>query len=595
MSGRRRNEGLLLERSTSIAGPAVPARDGRTVPMSDAAEWLARLSLRQKVAQIVMPRIGGEYMPAGSADFERYRHWVSDLEVGGVIVSMGPPLEIAAKLNTLQGLAPLPLLVSADMESGPGRVLTGGVILPYGLENGGGTQFPPLMALGATADTGTAYELGRITALEGRAVGIHVAFAPVVDVNSNPRNPIINTRSYGADPELVARMAAAHVRGLQDHGMLATAKHFPGHGDTATDSHLELASTTATADAMRRVHLTPFRAVIEAGIACIMSGHIATPSLTGDSVPATLSPELIDTLLRSEMGFAGLVFTDALDMGAITKDHGAAGAGLLALRAGVGVLLQPPAADVAAVISGVVEAVEQGILAEERVDSAVRRVLAAKQRLGLFEDARVSLDRVPEVVGIPAHVDSAVDAASRAITVLRNADALLPLASRSALCAVFTEEHDPLMGRHFIDELTPCMPRLETLTLDAAAGPATLAARLEQFAAAAELVEIVIFAPFTRVAPGIDAAALNADVVACVEDISRRRWVAIVSFGNPYIFERFPLAACHVAAWSGSQTMQRAAARALAGRTAVRGTLPIPVPPLYESGAGMQLDPARRP
>src|SRR5690606_12440543 len=275
---------------------------------------------------------------------------------------------MAVKLNMLQQMADVPLLVTADMEHGPGQVLNAGTILPYGLENGGGTRFPPLMGLGAAGEERYAYELGRVTALEGRAAGVHITFSPVVDVNNNPSNPIINTRSYGADPALVSRLATAHVRGIQEHGMLATAKHFPGHGDTGTDSHVDLPLITVDKARVDAVELPLYRAVFKADVAAVMSAHIAFPVLTGDTVPATLNPRLLSGLLRDELGFDGIVFTDALDMGAIVDGWGSGQSAVMALQAGADVLLQMLPNDVPVVIDAVVDAVERGILTEARID-----------------------------------------------------------------------------------------------------------------------------------------------------------------------------------------------------------------------------------
>ena len=344
---------------TVAAGPSPSA----AVP-EDAEAWveatLAAMSLREKVGQLVVPWIDGSYVARGDAAWEQARAWVADDGVGGLIVSVGPPLEIASKLNLLQREAAVPLLVAADLERGPAQRLTGGTVLPYGIETGGGTDFPPAMALGAADDERLAYEVGRVTAREARAVGIHMVFAPVVDVNNNPANPIINTRSYGADPRRVARLAAAQVRGLQEHGVLATAKHFPGHGDTDVDSHIGLPVVSADRARLDSLELVPFRAALDAGVSAVMAAHIAFPALTGDSLPATLSPALTTGLLRDELGFDGLVVVDALDMGAITEHFSREEAAVRALRAGADVLLMPT--DVGATIDAVVDAVRRGEL-----------------------------------------------------------------------------------------------------------------------------------------------------------------------------------------------------------------------------------------
>src|SRR5690606_22700428 len=292
----------------ALMGCAQGAAGAGEAPGPDGAEaWaeatLRRLTLREKVAQLVVPWIDGSYLAVGTDAYERLRGWVQDDGVGGVIISIGPPLEVASKLNLLQELAPLPLLVAADVERGPAQRPTARTARPSGIELGGGTDVPPIMALGATGDERLAYEVGRITALEVRATGIHMAYAPVVDVNYNPSNPIVNTRSYGEDPELVARLGAAHIRGLQDHGVLATAKHFPGHGDTEVDSHIGLPILEFDRERLEAVELPPFRAAIEAGVAAVMVAHIAFPSLTGDSTPASLSRAITTGLLREELGF----------------------------------------------------------------------------------------------------------------------------------------------------------------------------------------------------------------------------------------------------------------------------------------------------
>ena len=367
-----------------------------TQPGSDA--WvdrtLAEMTLREKIGQLIYPRITGAYMPTGGTEYERVRQWVTEYGIGGVIVSHGPPLEIAAKLNAIQGMAKVPLIVTADMEHGPGQILNAGTVLPYGLENGGGTRFAPIMSLGATGDPKLAYELGRITALEARAVGVHVTFAPVVDVNNNPNNPIINTRSYGAEAELVGRLAAQHIRGLQDNGMIATAKHFPGHGDTGVDSHVDLPIVTVNKQRATEVELPPFRTAIENGVGAVMSAHMAFPAMTGDSIPATLNPQILTGLLRGELQFKGLVFTDAMDMGAIVKTYGREHSVVMAMKAGADVLLQPYQQDLPMIMSALERAVKSGELPEARIDEAVRRQLQMKQRLGLHQQRMVDLARL---------------------------------------------------------------------------------------------------------------------------------------------------------------------------------------------------------
>src|SRR5919107_4169727 len=256
---------------------------GRTAPLPQPAQFpgqpgtlemdldalLASLSLRDKIAQLVVPWIPGSYAAFDDEAFARMQAWVDSLHVGGPLISVGSPLDVAAKLNRLQERSALPLLIGSDLEAGTAIRLNGG------------TPFPPNMGVGATSSDTNAYEIGRITALEGRAVGIHLAFAPVADVNNNPANPIINVRSFGEDPHAVGRLVAAEIRGLQDHGMLAAAKHFPGHGDTGTDSHISLPVLFSNWARLDSVELVPFRSAIAARVTAIMSAHIALPGVEG--------------------------------------------------------------------------------------------------------------------------------------------------------------------------------------------------------------------------------------------------------------------------------------------------------------------------
>lgn len=566
-------------------GVAAPSR--RTAVAGD--DWAARtlrgMSLRQKAAQLIMPRIGGEYVPAGTGAYERMRYWVDDLGVGGVIVSLGAPLELAAKLNMLQAMADVPLLVAADMEHGPGQVLTGGVILPYGYENGGATRFPPLMGLGAAGDDQLAYELGRITALEGRAAGVHVAFAPVVDVNNNPANPIINTRSFGADPALVSRLASAHIRGLQKHGMIATAKHFPGHGDTGIDSHIQLPVITVDRARVDRIELPPYRAAIDAGLGAVMSAHIAFPALTGDSVPATLHPTMLSELLRKELRFRGVIFTDALDMGAIVSGYGSGAAAVMALRAGGDMLLQMLPDDVPVVIAAIVDAVRRGELTEARIDESLLRILRAKQRLGLHQQRLVSLERIPEIVGIEPHLDVARQAARRSITLVRNRKGLLPLRDQRVLSIIYTDDAEPFAGRGFERELAAWLPQVRTALISRATGREQLAA----LGAVADSVDVVLFSPFIRVSAGKLELAMAASVAALVTELQQRRPVVITVFGSPYVLEQFPDVDTYVIAWGPWEPLQTAAAHALTGAAPTTGRLPIPIPPFHLLGEGIRI------
>ena len=275
----------------------------------DARSWslmvLGEMTLEEKVAQMVMPWVLGDFSPEGSEDHKRLTAMIDSFGIGGVIVSVGSPSEVAVKLNDLQNHSQYPLLVAADLETGAGFRFGGGVDGPTNIVLGGATMFPSLMAFGATGDPELAYELGRITGVEAKAVGVHIPFAPVLDVNNNSDNPIINIRSFGEDPSQVAQMGISFVRGIQDNGSIATGKHFPGHGDTEIDSHIALPVFEHDRQRLEDIELVPFQAAIDAGMRAIMTAHIAVPDLSGNRLPATLTEEVLTDLLRVQMGFEG--------------------------------------------------------------------------------------------------------------------------------------------------------------------------------------------------------------------------------------------------------------------------------------------------
>ncbi|MEO2159203.1 MAG: glycoside hydrolase family 3 N-terminal domain-containing protein, partial [bacterium] len=344
-------ENITQERSATDPSQAVVADSSQEQPTLDVEEsdhsghWaqtvLSEMTLGEKVAQMMMPWILGDFSPEGSDDHDRVMSMIDSFGIGGVIVSVGSPSEVAVKLNGLQNHSEYPLLVAADLETGAGFRFGGGVDGPTNIVLGGATMFPSLMAFGATGDPELAYELGRITGLEAKAIGVHVPFAPVLDVNNNPENPIINIRSFGEDPAEVARMGVSFVRGIQDNGSIATGKHFPGHGDTGIDSHNALPVFEHGKERLQEIELVPFQAAIDAGMRAIMTAHIAVPDLSQDRLPATLTEKVLTDLLRSQLGFEGIVFTDAMDMGAVTRTFPDGEASVRAVMAGADVILMP--------------------------------------------------------------------------------------------------------------------------------------------------------------------------------------------------------------------------------------------------------------
>ena len=532
------------------------------------------LTLREKAAQLVMPWIPGDYWPSDGAAVALQQ---VDDGVGGFVVGIGPsPYDIAEKLNTLQRAARLPLLIAADFESGPGARIRESV------------AFPGNMALGATDRELDAYEVGRVIATEGRAVGIQFDFAPVVDVNNNPLNPIINVRSFGENPQRVAALATAYIRGLREHGMLSAAKHFPGHGDTGTDSHIALPVVTASRARLDSVELVPFRAAVREGTDAVMTAHLAVTGLGGEgSPPATLSPFIVDTLLRRDLGFQGLVVTDALNMGAIVSRYGAAQAAVMALEAGADILLMP--ADPKAAIDAVVDAVSRGDVSEARLDSSVARVLAAKARVGLFQSRLVDINRISAAVGSAPDVALAQDISQRSLVLVKDSLGMVPLPAarrRHLLVVSYGNEAFREVGGTFSTSVRSALDTLRTFRLWPASGPASFDSLRAEAAGASAVVFLAASQP-TAWRP--DAVDIPAPVAALIDSLAANGApVAAVSLGSPYVLAQIPHVPAYVVAWSDNEITERALARAFLGMSPITGKLPVSLPPAFPAGTGLE-------
>jgi len=555
------------------------------------AQWadgiLASLTLREAVGQLVFPWISGAYAAEDDPEFLQTVRWVEEEGIGGVVVSIGTPHAYAAKLNALQRRARVPLLVTSDFENGgPGMRIAHSYALPSLLPQGGGTSFPPTMAFGAVGELELVERFAEATAREARAVGVHVLFAPVVDVNSNPENPIINTRAFGEDPETVGWMGEAFIQGAWRGGAMATAKHFPGHGDTRVDSHLVLPEVEADRERLDAVELRPFRIAVAAGVDGVMTAHVAMPGVLGpDAPPATLSPEIMTGILREEMGFQGLLFTDALRMGAITEHYGAGEAAVLAFEAGADVLVIP--ASVPGAIDAMVEAVESGRISRERLDASVRRILEAKARLELHRGAQVSLEDLTRVVGREEHRALADEAAARSITLVRDRDGLVPpdpLNLRQILSITWAAPDDLMAGREFDAVLAALLPGM---SLPFRVGPTSTEAEFQELLERAEGVDLTLVNVYLPPRAGAGSVALPPAFREFVSRLAAQAPVVLTSFGNPYLLTAVPEVGSYLLAWGDREVSQRAAARALVGARPIDGTLPISIPPLHERGEGL--------
>jgi beta-N-acetylhexosaminidase len=575
--------------ATPVANPGshaavrAPSSPARPTPWADSV--LATLSLREKVAQMVWPTILGDYGHTESPRWQRVVSEIRNEKVGGYTVSVGSPLEIATKVNAMQQMAEVPLLFGADMEFGAGYRARGGHFLPNAIELGGAVVFPPQMAVGATGDTLLAYEQGRITAIESRALGVHIAYAPILDVNNNPANPVISTRSYAENPQLAARLGRSFIRGLQEHGMVATGKHFPGHGDTDVNSHLALPVVSASRARIDSVELVPFRAAVDAGLGAIMSFHGAMPALDPSETPATLSPGILTGLLRGEMGFRGLIISDAMDMRGVLDRYGAAEATKLAVAAGADVLIQP--LSITETIDAVVAGVREGRYTEARVDESARRILRMKEEMGIHRNRMVDVDHARTVVGHPSHVAMARTIGERSITLLRDRSALLPLSQHPrdsrVLSITLARRTDLMAGTAFNAELIAHFPALRTATVNADDQYPDYA-RLLTAADSATIVIVSSYVAHSWDAATADAPGGFADFVRQLT--ARGRKPIVVAMGNPYLLLQIPEVPTYLIGWGGFSVSQQAAARALLGQIAISGRMPISIPSQAVLGSG---------
>jgi beta-N-acetylhexosaminidase len=577
-------------------------------PSRDALKWanseLRRMSLDEKIGQLVSIGINASFLNRDSPAFKALRRHVEENHVGGIIVFGSPVYETVVLTNRMQQYAKRPLLISADLERGAGMRLFDT------------TDFGWAMAIAATGNPDYARRVGEITGREARALGIQHIFAPVVDVNNNAANPVINVRSFGEDPVEVGRYAAAFIKGAQENGVIATAKHFPGHGNTATDSHRGLPSLNFSRTQLDAIELVPFRASIEAGVGSVMVGHIALPQLDpnpvtplpsskriradtneageiaaeGMTVPASLSAPLVG-ILRNDLHFDQIVVTDALSMSGLTVYFTQEEAGVRALLAGADMLLKP--ADVDACIRGVREAVRSGRVTEARIDESARRILAAKYDLGLNKQRITPIDEIDVEVAKPEAIQLAAEIADHAITLVRNDAGLLPLRALPAEARIFNLaiNNGEASPAPFASAMARSGVKVETLVLDDRSSAEDVQKALD----ASKGADVVIASLYGRVRTG-QANSIGLPEPgnrALTELLARKTPVIGISFGNPYLLQNFPQLSTYVVAYGDMPSLQQAAARALLGRIDITGRLPISLPGMYPRATGIQLKATR--
>jgi len=597
-----------------FALPASP-RDGsvnvhpfKREPSAKALKWandqLHKMSLEEKIGQLISVGLNATFLNQDSDAYRTLKHYIEDDKVGGLVLFRGPVYESVILVNRMQQLAHYPLLISADLEAGAGMRFDDTV------------NFPWNMAVGATGNPEYARRQGEITAREARALGVQQIYAPVVDVNNNAANPVINVRSYGEDPAEVARFAAAFTEGAQSAGVIATAKHFPGHGDTAVDSHRGLPEINVTRERLNTVEFVPFRAAVNAGVGAVMVGHIALPQIDPTAVkplprnvkskptdtdeageivaekatmPATMSP-VMGNILRNDLKFPGMIVTDALSMSGLTIYFTQEEAAVRALEAGADMLLKP--ADVDASFRGVRDAVKSGRITEQRVEESARKILAAKYDLGLVEQRLTPIDTIDRTVGSKDVVALATEIAEHAITLVRDDDKLVPLKnlkpdSRVFNLAVTNGDDRNWIANAFVSRLKGGGVKVETVVLDERSSEQDVQKAIQH----AKSADLVIASLYGRVRSG-QASSVGipeSGARALSELIAAKTPIVGISFGNPYLLQSFPGLRTYLVAYGDMPSLQQAVARALLGEIDIVGRLPISLPGLYPRGTGIQI------
>jgi beta-glucosidase-like glycosyl hydrolase len=542
------------------------------------AETLKKMTLEEKIGQMLVPTMSSVFMNQESDSFQQIKKNVTEFQVGGLHAFGGDPAALALLTNRMQEAAKVPLLMTADLEGGAGYQLRGA------------TRLPRAMAIGATADERLASDAGKITAIEGRALGIHINFYPVVDVNNNPRNPIVNIRSFGEDVSLVSAMAAAYIRGAQDNGQLATAKHFPGHGDTSQDSHLELAVVDVDWDRLNRIELPPFRAAVKGGVAAVMTAHIALPQIEPDKgLPATLSPKIITDILRKDIGFDGLVFTDAMDMRGVSAHYEPGEAALRAVNAGADIILFP--VDLEKSFNAIKHAAQSGQLSLSRIETSARRILAAKARLGLHRNRLVDLNKLDTIVGSAEHQQKARSIIEQAITLVRDQKHTLPLKlgdGQRVLCLTILDSRqgwrEGFPGAAFRAELRKRHPK----TIDVDVDENTSNESFGLIRKLADVADVIIVNGFIRVAAYKGTIDLTDGQLNLLKHLSTlNKPFVFTLFGSPYLLTFVPELPTYILAYEYYPGAEAAALRAILGEIPFKGKLPISLPGLYPIGHGL--------
>jgi beta-N-acetylhexosaminidase len=575
-----------------------------------AEKTLQKLSTEEKVGQLFVVWVRAKFLNVESPEYQQLRDTIRKYHVGGFTMTVpwdppflyrSQPYEAAELLNRLQTDSKLPLLIAADFERGVTMRLRGA------------TEFPHAMAFGAAGNLGYAEAFGRITAQEARAIGVHWNFFPDADVNSNPANPIINTRSFGEDPQQVGDLVTAYIRGARANGMLTTVKHFPGHGDTATDSHLGVAQVTGDMARLKAVELPPFQRAIEAGVDSVMVAHVSIPALDSDpNHVATTSPAIVTGLLKNQLGFKGIVVTDALDMAGLTRLYGAhiGRAAVDAFKAGNDVLLIP--ADLDASYRAMLDAVRSGEIAPAQLDASVLKILKAKASLSLHKTRLVNVEALSTLVGKPVNVALGQQIADSSITLVRDNGKLLPLKSTGTAAAglpyqrveevrdnvvavIFSDDMRTEAGRTLERQIRERVADVDVIYVDPRVASVMTDDVLKAVDNARSVIAAVYEVPVAgRVMKGANGVTNSVGLSDASGALLQKMLdhgaekTAVLAMGNPYLAQDFPATQNYLCTFSNATVSEVSAVKALFGEIAIRGHLPVSIPNIAQRGAGIE-------
>ncbi|MBF89923.1 MAG: hypothetical protein CMG75_09805 [Candidatus Marinimicrobia bacterium] len=535
---------------------------------------LSDLTIEEKVGQMFMVRYTGGFYREDDHTFKNVKRLIADYHIGGIVSYFGSVYGTIENLNEIQSFSKIPLIVAADYERGVGQHLEGA------------TLFPTNMAMAATGNTQLSYEQGRITAIEARSVGVHVAFAPVMDVNSNSNNPIINFRSYGDTPEIVSQYGNAFIRGAQDHGLIACIKHFPGHGNTSVDSHTTLPIIESEKNKFRSIDLPPFKDAIDAGVKMVMTAHISIPAIDDSKLPATLSNKISKKILRDDFGFKGIIVTDAMEMGGITETFWSSEAAVRTIEAGSDIVLLPLDNDTA--IKGVLNAVKSGRISIKRIDQSVQKILHAKQELGLWDEREVPLSKARRILGNGNNTSIATEAARKSITLINDDLKTIPISptnnNRMTHILLATDEGMLSYSKPFRSAVS----RLHGNVKSEFYYQELSHNQISDIIAKADSSDHILISLLIRVRMNIGRVTIDPSHRELIEKFHAiKEKVTIVSFGSPYVSGVDSLGT-YLAAYGYGSISMNAMANALFGSAPITGKLPVSLSPKYPQGHGIK-------